>query len=99
MAQLPTLQTQDLTIQLMQTRWKALLDPLLSSQLLDGLLLTNLSLAIGANRINHLLGRRQIGWFLTDIAGPAQIYRSAPFDDKTLELTTNASVDINLWVF
>lgn len=61
--------------------------------------LSNLSLVIGVNYINHGLGVQQSGWFLTDIQGVADIYRSAPFNDLTLVLTSSAKVNVCLGVF
>lgn len=83
----------------MQSVWKTQLDPLTQLALTQGVLLKNQTLKNGVTVINHLLSRMQQGWFITDINGAAQIYRSAPFNDSTLTLTSNAAVIINLWVF
>lgn len=83
----------------MQTKWKSELDPILTNSILAGLQLTNIRLYTGANYINHRLGRNQLGWFLTDQDGLAQVYRSGPFNDVSLTLTSNANVNVSLWVF
>jgi len=88
-----------LTSDLMQTRWKSLLDPLLENPLNDVLILSDVVLAIGNNTINHKLGRKQQGWLILDINGAATIYRSAAFNDKTLTLNSSAAVTIKLGVF
>lgn len=96
---LPYFQSQILPFSQMQTTWKTQLDPLTQLALTQGLLLKNQALKNGVTVINHLLSRMQQGWFITDINGAAQIYRSAALNDSTLTLTSNAAVTINLWVF
>lgn len=83
----------------MLTKWSSILNPLLKKVLPQGLLLSNVALANGDTTINHLLSRQMIGWFLTDIDGAAQIYRSQPLNDKTLTLTSSAAVTVSIWVF
>ena len=83
----------------MQTKWKSIIDPIVSLPLLQGLQLNNIALNSGTTAINHLLSRMQQGWLITDIQGAATIYRSEPFNDKTLTLTSNAAVTISLWVY
>lgn len=95
MSQLPLKSPGDLT----ETRWKALLDPLLANLLNNAKILYGVQLANGATVINHKLGKRQQGWFIVDIDGAATIYRSQPFNDLTLTLTSNAVVTVNLGVF
>lgn len=53
----------------------------------------------GVTTINHKLGQVQQGWFIIDINGAATVYRSQPFNDKTLVLTSNAAVTVNIGVF
>ncbi len=83
----------------MQTRWKSLLDPVLTNPLNNASNLTDITLINGITVINHQLGRVMQGWFITDINGAAQIYRSAPFNALTLTLTSNAVVTVSLGVF
>lgn len=84
---------------LQTTRWKSLLDPILANPLNNVSILENVALINGATTINHFLGRQMQGWFITDINGAATIYRSQPMNDKTLTLTSNAAVTVNLGVF
>lgn len=88
-----------LPLDLMQDRWASILNPLLSNQLTQGLLLKDQFLTNGVTILNHRLGRKMVGWFITDISGAAQIYRAAPLDDLTLTLTSDAAVVASLWVF
>jgi len=79
--------------------WKSTLDPVIANQLIDGNLITNVSLATGSNNINHLLGRIQVGWMIVDQQDAASIYRSKPFNTSTLTLTASAPVVVNVWMF
>lgn len=88
-----------LPIEQMQQKWKSQLDPLIVNPMNNANLLKNISLVTGVNVINHLLGRQMQGWFIADIQGAAQIYRSAPFNNLTLTLTSDADVTISLGVF
>ncbi len=84
---------------LMQNKWKSLIDPVLSNPMTNMSLLKNVSLVIGNNVINHLLGKIQQGWIITDIQGVADIYRSAPFNALTLTLNSSAIVTVSIGVF
>lgn len=84
---------------MMQTQWKSALDPVLSRPSNSGNILPNVALANGVTVVNHLLGRMLQGWAIVDINGAAAIYRSAPLNDKTLTLTSNAAVTVSIEVF
>jgi hypothetical protein len=96
---LPLIKDSDSNFQLMQTQWKAQLDPVLAKPLSRSNILANVALVNGVNVINHLLGRVQQGWIVSDITAAAMIYRSQPFNNKTLTLTSNAACTVNLVVF
>lgn len=81
------------------SRWKSILDPIIGNPVTNPTLLSSISLTTGVNVINHKLGQMQQGWIITDIQGVANVYRSQPFNDKTLTLTSDADVTINLMVF
>lgn len=83
----------------MQTQWKSQLDPILAIPMLSGHQLSSITLAAGNNSINHLLGRMQQGWILTDINVGVAIYRNQPFNTTTLTLNSGGICIINLWVF
>lgn len=89
----------NLSLDLMQTKWKSIIDVMLKNNLNSVSILQGVALVNGATTINHLLGRVQQGWFLVDIDGAATIYRSQPFNDKTLILTSDAAVTVNIGVF
>ncbi len=95
MARLP----QKLSLDMMQTKWATELNPIISNEIVNGLLLSNITITTGVNVINHLLGRKQIGWYITDINAAAQIYRSQPLNNLQLTLTSDADCVASLWVF
>lgn len=96
---LPYIQTQDRVLSQLQTQWTSMLNPILSIPMLAGLQLTGVILQSGVNTINHQLSRRQQGYFFTDQGSAASVYRSAPFNDQTLVLTSSAPVTVNIWVY
>lgn len=96
---LPTINSPDRVLNMIQNQWAAILNPLLSNPITKGNLLTNVALASGVTVINHLLDRQQQGWVLTDVSGAATIYRSQPLNSKTLTLTSDAAVTVNLLVY
>lgn len=99
MAQLPIQQIQDRVVSLVLTRWKALIDPILKNPQSQGTILKGVALKNGVTVINHLLDRQMQGWSIVDISAAATIYRSAPFNELTLTLTSNAAVTVNIEVF
>ncbi len=99
MAYLPTQQTNDLVLSQLQTRWTSILNPVIGNPLNNMRQIEDVVLSVGANTINHKLGYKMQGWVVTDIQGAAVIYRSAPFNDKTITLNASAPVTISLGVF
>ncbi len=82
-----------------QTRWASIINPVIALPPSQGTLLQNISLASGSNVINHMLGKIQQGWIVTDLNSNVTLYRSAPFNDKTLTLTSSGAAIISLWVY
>lgn len=97
--ELPYLQSDTPVLNQLQVKWRPILNPVIANELVNGFPITNIVLINGVTVINHLLGRKMQGWILTDVNGAATIYRSKPLNDKTLTLTSNALVTVNLWVF
>lgn len=85
--------------ELMLTKWSSALTPLLRNRLTDGNLISNIKISAGVNTISHLLQRQQIGFIITDIDAPAQIYRSQPLNSLTLTLTSDVDCQISVWCF
>ena len=90
---------QKLPLDRMQVQWASILNPILLNPSTNLTLLPNIQLKSGVNLINTKLGQMQQGWIITDQQGPATIYRSQPFNDTTLYLTSSAAVTISLAVF
>ena len=97
--QLPIMKDDNQNFQLMQTKWASILNPLLKNGLVDGIQLIGIDLINGETTFNHLLGRKPQGWILTDINAGTSVYRSKPFNDKTLSLTAGANCTVSLWVY
>lgn len=92
---------QKLPLPLMQTKWAAVLDPVVSNPLMQGQLLTGIKLINGVNVINHGLGRELQGWIICGINAPATIYdtqASNPRPGLTLQLTSNTAATVSLYV-
>lgn len=91
--------TTKLPWEMANSRWAAILNPLLSNPLSSIAFLEGVKLASGANVVNHKLGRVQQGWFITDTNAAITYYRSAPFNDLTLTLTCSGAAVVNIGVF
>lgn len=89
---------QRLPLDQMAVKWATELDPIIRNQLIRGILVP-VKLINGVTVINHLLGRKQVGFIITDIDGAAIIYRSKPLNDLTLTITSNAAVNAVFWMF
>lgn len=83
----------------MQTQWATQLDPVISNQIVNGLLIKNVKLINGITVVNHLLGRQMQGWYIVDINANVGVHRSQPMNDKTLTLTSSGIAVCNLWCF
>jgi hypothetical protein len=100
MNSLPIFQDQNKNFMLHQTSWKAAITPVIQNEINQGLLLTNITLLANTPlAINHMLSRLQIGWQLSDITANSTVWRTQPFNDKTLTLESSANTTINVWVF
>lgn len=86
--------------ELANPKWAATLNPILALPILQGNLISNISLTASTSRpINHLLGRIPIGWFLTDNDSQAVVWRSAESNQYTITLESDANTTISIWVF
>lgn len=89
-------------LDLMQTTWATQLDPIISNPLLKGNVLQKVSLKSGVNVINHKLGRRLQGWYITRIRSAATFYDEQDSNQTpqlTLVLISSADCVIDLEVF
>jgi|SRR5208282_3357589 len=84
---------------LLNSQWRAILNPLLGVPFLAGVQLDNIVLKTGVNVINTSLQRQMQGWFVSDIDAAITLYRSAPFNSLTLSLTASGPATVSLWVY
>lgn len=78
------------------------LNPIFNTPTLGGNLLTNQTLAAGANTINHGLGRNLNGWQIVRQRASASIWDSQDtnkMQNLTLILNSSAPVTVDLYVF
>lgn len=85
-----------------ENRWATAIEPVLNSPIAQPVILKNVALAAGTNVINHLLGRKLVGW------NPTRVRASATFFDLqdtnqtpqlTLVLVASAPVTIDIMVY
>jgi hypothetical protein len=84
------------------SKWKAALDPVLANLLINGQLLSSVTLQNGTTAVNHKLGRLPQGWFVVSPQGPSgNVYQASqqPNPTLTLSLVNNAVLITDLWVF
>lgn len=100
--QLPLVSTNDKDLSQLSTKWKSILDPVIASPITQGSILSNIQLANGTTVINHLLGRKLVGWLVVGQNALASIYDNQASNQTpqlTLSLTSSAAVTVNLMVF
>ena len=102
MASLPQFPSDDRTLQMLQTRWKSILEPLLANPANNSSILKSVVLASGANTINHLLGRKLQGWKVVRQRSAATVYDTQDSNqtpELTLKLVASANVTVDIEVF
>ncbi len=77
--------------------------PVRDSKILDGVLLTNVSLTSGVtNNIEHRLNRKPFGFIVVRKRGAADIWDSQDSNqlaNRTFALECDADVEIDIWIF
>lgn len=94
--------TQDTDLSTVQRNLVRTLNPIFNTPTLGGNLLTEQSLAIGANNINHGLGRNLNGWQIVRQRAQANIWDSQDSNQTpnlTLALNSSAAVVCDIYVF
>lgn len=97
--QLPYFQSSIPEMNLLQTKWASIINPVLSNVATNPTILQNISVVSGNNVINHKLGATPIGWVVIDSNAGVTLYRNAPFNNLTLTLHSSGSAVISLMVF
>lgn len=99
---LPIMQSDSEQLHMMQTRWASILNPVITNPIAHGAVLKQVTLVSGANVINHKLGRKLQGWFITRLRGAANLYDTQDANsmpDLTLQLQSSANVIADIYVF
>lgn len=99
---LPLFNTDIQAFSLLQTKWKSILDPLISNRASQSLILKNIKLGVGRNTINHGLGRTLQGWFVIRQNSSATFYDNQEVNstpETTLILVASAPCLVSLEVF
>lgn len=91
-----------LSWELANPRWASTLNPLLANPLVGGRLLNGVVLILGANTINHGLGRKLQGYFVVMNSTSSTFYDSQSTNQRpelTLVLNSSAATTVSLYVF
>lgn len=85
-----------------QDLWATTLNPVIDSPLNNSILLKNISLTTGNNTVNHKLGRKLTGWFITRRRATGNVYDTQDANQMpqlTLQLVSSAPIVVDLVVF
>jgi hypothetical protein len=74
------------------------LGPVLSSAIIDGVLLNDVKLVSGLNVVDHKLGREPRGWIVVSPQANEQIWSSGQ-TRSTLLLNASGPITSSFWVF
>lgn len=99
---LTLVQTDSKDLGMLQTNWAAVLNPLLTRQQNQSLIIKNVSLAVGSNNIPTGLDRALQGWKIIRQRAQANIYDDQDNNTtpaKSLILVSDAVVVIDLEIF
>ena len=85
----------------LQSKWASVIDPVLANPICNGIQLTDVTLSIGVNTINHKLGRKLNGYIITGMHGAySQIYDStSTMPTLTLILNSSAATSVSIYVY
>ncbi len=88
----------------LQENVRILTNEIIGKQILDGILLTKVSLTTGVtNPVDHKLGRQPLGWLVLRKRATADIWDTQDTNTNnkngTLFLRCSADVVVDLWIF
>ena len=98
---LPQFWTETEALNLLQSRWAAILDPIIANEATNPVILKNIVLS-SSSIINHTLGRKLVGWEIIRQRGDASIYDRQDINaspDKTLLLTSSSGISVDILCF
>jgi hypothetical protein len=99
---LPIYQSGSKDLLILQTNWAAQINPVIDSEINQGIILKNVALINGTTVVNHKLGRKLQGWFPVRQRALANIYDQQDTNSSsqlTLILVSDAAVTVDLFVF
>ncbi len=100
--ELPSFNTTDRILSMMQSAWATMINPVLSSLIVQGRQIPNVSLVTGTNTIDHKLSRKLQGYIVTTKSANVTIYDLQTVNtmpDKTLQLVASGPAVITLWCY
>jgi hypothetical protein len=84
----------------MLTKWAAILNPIISNSILQGVQINFLTMVANTPlQINHGLNRSPIGWFVIDSTAATEVFRTQSFNPTTITLEATANAVISIWVY
>jgi hypothetical protein len=99
---LPSFNTKIQEFSLLQSKWAAILNPILGKAQVQSSILKEVTLQSGLNSVNHLLGRDLQGWKIVRQRASASIYDTqdaCTMPDKVLQLVSSALCVCDIEVF
>lgn len=94
------IQTQDYITSIIQDNVDQAVSPIIQSEIIDGILLKNISLVSGqVNQVSHKLNRKPIFWIVARQDSNSVVWESSTLTtDLFLVLNCSANCIINLWI-
>jgi len=99
---LKTIQPKEYELDVVQRNVKEFAGQLEKNVILDGVLIEDIDLvSASSNTVNHKLGRKIKGWFITRIDANANVWENStqPLPKSTIVLDTSANCKVSLYVF
>lgn len=96
------IQSEDRVVNQLQDALVKVLNPVLGSPLLDGVILKGVPLASGANVVATTLGRPLQGWFIVRQRSAGTIFDTQDGNitpSYNLQLTASAAINVDIYVF
>lgn len=96
------IQTQDRILNQIQENVISATTPILNNPITNGVVLASVALKSGLNTVNHLLGRKLVGWIVIRQRAQAQVWDTQDSNlTPNLNLLLNAStaVTVDLYCF
>ena len=100
------IRVKDKDLEQVQSNISNTIAPVLKSLIIDGVLVKDIALASGVNRVNHTLGRPPEGWIIVDRNSAATVFKTVLTtasntitDSSTISLTASGAVTVSIWFF